>query len=838
MSEPETFGQHMLRQILPEDVYRPGDVLDKKGIKRVMTEIGRRYPDRYQDISYQLTRLGLKSGEAMGGASFSIEDLRTPDEIRQYQHGVNMKVKQLLDTMPRGPERKAAIAKVLEDAAIEVPDKVVQIGDKRNNRFNLQLKGAGRGNAKSVAGMLAGDMMASDSAGRPIPIPLTRGYSQGLRMSQYLADAYSNRVGVVTTKLGVAQGGFIGKLLAQSAHRAVVVGDDDDEPVGQHRGVFVDADDKDNVGALLARDYGPYKKNTIITPRILAALKDKVRDNRLFVRSPISSSSIDSGVYAKDVGLRENGRLAARGEHVGLPSAQAISEQVTQSLLCLSEGTLVRMADGSIKEIQDIQVGDWVLGADVAGHCKPVRVISTFDQGVKPCVSVLYSHQWSEQSDCQVELIATENHKILSTRVTSSQKSDKDNWKFSARPCGEVGNRVYAMIPQSISYLGRDTRKRPLYSVEFSHRSAVRKFLDQVGIPGEKGARAESLNSLWQEGRKTRFSTAGKSVQAYKRRSVTPVGELHCYDIEVDNPDHLFVLANGLIVSNSAKHGSGTRKRKGTPGLAGFPLIERLISPPKEGSGLAIHAHDDGKVNSIREAPQGGWYIQIGQGQERYAGPDFEPTVKVGDVVEAGDALTGGNIDPAEVTRFRGIGEGRLALTHAVRKGLKEAGFPVNRRNIELLSRGAIDRVEMEDEYNEFLPGDLVPYSRLEKLWKPRDGAVAGNASSSIGRYLESPIAHYTIGTKVTPRIARDFEDLGAKDIITHAEPPPFKPRVTRALDLLGSDPDYMTRFMGSNLQKTFMDSTHQSGESDEASTSFVPVRASAVDLSKSLFAT
>jgi hypothetical protein len=37
-----------------------------------------------------------------------------------------------------------------------------------------------------------------------------------------------------------------------------------------------------------------------------------------------------------------------------------------------------------------------------------------------------------------------------------------------------------------------------------------------------------------------------------RRHSQTPVGDVNTYDIEVDHPDHLFVLANGLIVSNSS----------------------------------------------------------------------------------------------------------------------------------------------------------------------------------------------------------------------------------------------------------------------------------------------
>jgi hypothetical protein len=37
---------------------------------------------------------------------------------------------------------------------------------------------------------------------------------------------------------------------------------------------------------------------------------------------------------------------------------------------------------------------------------------------------------------------------------------------------------------------------------------------------------------------------------------VEPAGEAHCFDITVDHPDHLFLLANGLVSSNSGKSDS------------------------------------------------------------------------------------------------------------------------------------------------------------------------------------------------------------------------------------------------------------------------------------------
>jgi hypothetical protein len=85
--------------------------------------------------------------------------------------------------------------------------------------------------------------------------------------------------------------------------------------------------------------------------------------------------------------------------------------------------------------------------------------------------------------------------------------------------------------------------------------------------------------------------------------------------------------------------------------------------------------------------------------------------------------------------------------------------------------------------------------------------------------------------------MVKDLHEIGVDRVTSHHAEPLFKPRVTRSVDILQTDDDFMTRFMGSNLQKSLLDSVHQSASSDEQGTSFVPARASAVNLPKTLFA-
>lgn len=75
---------------------------------------------------------------------------------------------------------------------------------------------------------------------------------------------------------------------------------------------------------------------------------------------------------------------------------------------CLREGTLVRMADGSIKPIEQIRPGEYVVGVNLDGSTAPTRVTHVWDQGVKEIVRYRFSKRGSTAT-----FDATLEHKML-----------------------------------------------------------------------------------------------------------------------------------------------------------------------------------------------------------------------------------------------------------------------------------------------------------------------------------------------------------------------------------------------------------------------------------------
>jgi hypothetical protein len=541
------------------------------------------------------------------------------------------------------------------------------------------------------------------------------------------------------------------KQLRQIAHRLVVTARDTDDPDYARRGVPVDADDPDNEGALLAYPAGPYPRNTVLTPKVLAELRGRGVE-RLVIRSPLVGGPPEGGVYAADAGVRERGGLPPVGDFVGVAAADAVGEKVSQGGLCLAGDTLVRLADGTLKAVALVNPGEWVLGADRHGRTFPVQVLARHEPGRK--------------------LLRRYRFRVGESRDFVAVECSADH-KFVPRPQA-APPEVRAVDPLAP---GEDVLA--------------------VGVFGH-----------------------GAGPLAVTLRQVERAARLEAYDLEVDHPEHLFVLASGLICSNSSKHAGGVAGA--AKSVSGFAALNAMLQIPKTYKGGASHAQRDGRVTAVRPAPAGGTVVEV-EGAAHYVPQGVEVYAKVGDEVEAGDVLSEGLPNPAEFTSHKGVGEGRRYFAQIFRRAMKDAGLSAHRRNLELLARGVINHVRLTDELGPWSPDDVVPYDVVEHAWRPRPEARAYAPRSAGGKYLERPVLHYTVGTPLKPSVVKELEHFGVQEVLAHDEPPPWAPEMIRGLDALQTDPDWVTRMLGSGLEKGFLDSVQRGRVSDAHGTSFAP---------------
>lgn len=282
----------------------------------------------------------------------------------------------------------------------------------------------------------------------------------------------------------------------------------------------------------------------------------------------------------------------------------------------------------------------------------------------------------------------------------------------------------------------------------------------------------------------------------------------------------------------SSKHTGG--QADASSQKSGMDLIEQLTSVPKAFQGGAALASVDGRVDAVENAPQGGQYVTIA-GTRTWVGPDQELKIKKGDRLEAGDVLSTGLPNPAEIVRYKGIGEGRRYYMEQFRKAMNDSQFAANRRNVELLSRGLINHVRISDldGPEDTVPDDVVEFDSITRGYRPRFGFKTVAPKQAVGLYLESPALHYSIGTRVTPRVAKQLNEHGITALKVHADAPSFEPEMTRAMETLSHSSDWMVRLGGFHLKSGLTKSVHGTQSSDVHGTSYIPALAKGVDFGK-----
>ena len=371
-------------------------------------------------------------------------------------------------------------------------------------------------------------------------------------------------------------------------------------------------------------------------------------------------------------------------------------------------------------------------------------------------------------------------------------------------------------------------RKHEQYQFTLSTLAAMELVLKHIPIPGVK---QEKVRAFVEKAR-TKEKIVNKRTRGYLRVSQEDIGTRHVYDIHVANSDHLFLLANGLIVSNSGK------VTRGKGQYQGFEMLTSLAKVPKIFPDRATLATIDGEVTKIEDAPQGGTYIYVtadrgGEEKRHYVAPGYDLDVKVGDTVEAGDQMSDGVIDPSELVKYKGIGEGRRYWANRFTQAIRDSGMAGNRRNAEVLARTVMNTVKLnsEEAAGDGLPGDVTTYTNWSYGFKPRpNSTIVAPTVASIGKYLEQPVLHYTIGTRITPSVINTMKKFKVANVMVNDTEPDVTPFMERIEDSNAEKKDWMARLGTTYLKSRLQEDVARGAESHLHSTEPYPGIAKGVE--------
>lgn len=288
--------------------------------------------------------------------------------------------------------------------------------------------------------------------------------------------------------------------------------------------------------------------------------------------------------------------------------------------------------------------------------------------------------------------------------------------------------------------------------------------------------------------------------------------------------------------SLNTKHTGRTLKGKGQ--YQGFEMLTSLAKVPKVFPDRAVLATVDGEVTKIEDAPQGGTYIYVtadrgGDEKRHYVAPGYDLDVKVGDTVEAGDQMSDGVIDPSELVKYKGIGEGRRYWANRFTQAIRDSGMAGNRRNAEVLARTVMNTVKLnsEEAAGDGLPGDVTTYTNWSYGFKPRpNSTIVAPTVASIGKYLEQPVLHYTIGTRITPSVINTMKKFKVANVMVNDTEPDVTPFMERIEDSNAEKKDWMARLGTTYLKSRLQEDVARGAESHLHSTEPYPGIAKGVE--------
>ncbi len=168
----------------------------------------------------------------------------------------------------------------------------------------------------------------------------------------------------------------------------------------------------------------------------------------------------------------------------------------------------------------------------------------------------------------------------------------------------------------------------------------------------------------------------------------------------------------------------------------GLPRVEELFEARKP-KGLAIIAEFGGKVYVNTEGSKGNKketvIITAENGDTKEYPIPYGSRIKVlpGDIIEDGDQITEGSINPHDILRIKGVRGVQDYILKEVQRVYRLQGVDINDKHIEVIVRQMLKRVKIDENgETNMLPGSLVDWLEFEAN---NEKAESENRAPAIG---------------------------------------------------------------------------------------------------------
>ncbi len=712
-----TIGRIIFNEIIPEEIDFKNYVFDKGKINLLTGEVyhhcntGRatQFLDNIKEIGF--------SYASKSSVTFSLADIVVPEEkeklledaeedakgIEQdYQTGIITETERydrLIDRWKVATDdvTNFMMEKVKNDQGGFNPIWVMSTSGARGGRDQIKQLGAMRGLMEKPQRKVTGEM------GEIIENPIKSSFKDGLSVLEYFISTHGARKGLADTALKTADAGYLTRRLVDVA-QAVVISEDDCKTMD---GVVMRPLKEGNriIEHISDRIRGRTVVEEVIDPvsdKILVKAGETVSDEKanliqkhgiqeVKIRSVLTCES-KKGVCAKCYGrnLATNKRVTI-GEAVGVIAAQSIGEPGTQ--LTLRTFHIGGAASTTVEEAE--------VNADKEGVIEFDRVQFVVNRDDQKIVTSP-SHQGKVK-------IVDKNGEVASKfevgygatlYVKEKEKVVKNTLLFS---WDTYNNPLIAPIGGEVHF--KDFIEDQTYIIDFNEVTGKKEtsIIDSKAV----GKQAEIVIESDDEEVVTMPLSSGLSLNVEEGSIVYP----------------------GDVLGKTSRI---TIKEKDITG--GLPRVVELFearSPKKK----AIISKIDGKVNIGKLTRYGRKvkvYSEATDVEEKYTIPyGRRIIVHENDIVQSGDPLSDGKIDPHDLLKASGIVETQEFITNEVLEVYRKQGVDINDKHIRIIIRQMMQKVKIIDPGDTiFLEGEVVDKKSVKNV-----NADAGEEGGKVATF-------------------------------------------------------------------------------------------------------
>ncbi|MEW9124473.1 MAG: DNA-directed RNA polymerase subunit beta' [Thermotaleaceae bacterium] len=229
-----------------------------------------------------------------------------------------------------------------------------------------------------------------------------------------------------------------------------------------------------------------------------------------------------------------------------------------------------------------------------------------------------------------------------------------------------------------------------------------------------------------------------------------------CYGRNLATGEHVNVgEAVGIIAAQSiGEPGTQlTMRTFHTGGVAGaditqgLPRVEELFEARKP-KGLAIISEINGKVSINETKKNREVTITDEYGEARTYSIPYGSRIKVreGQIIEAGDEVTEGSVNPHDILRIKGVSGVQQYLVKEVQRVYRMQGVDINDKHIEVIVRQMVARVKIEDAGDtDMLPGGL---SNVYEFEAENNQVEANGGKPAVGKRVLLGITKASLATE------------------------------------------------------------------------------------------